>query len=1136
MPFAQRRSLARDDGRRWLRRALATAVTILLAGSMVIVGNVVPPAEAVAGQVTGRVFRDYNANGVYNATAVTGTTTVMAQVAEVGIAGVTVTAYNGAGTAVATTTTGTSGTYTLSGLGNNTALRIEFTGYPAGFLDSQHGGTTSTTTTTNTSNTSVQFVSTGTNGASEVNLALHKATDLAKSTNTPIITSIQAVGTYNGDSSGARALTYVRRSDAVHTAATTAASVLATFGQVGAVWGVTTQPIPRTTSSNNEQYYVYASALVKRHSGLGPAGLAGLYRLTVTENRITGARVGTGTGGVERMSLTGTGMPSYGTFVRTASDLNGNNGDSTQLLDSGAFDAVGKQGIGGIAYDDNYLYVVNLYDGNVYRYAISSLNFSSTSTPIPSAAPTQIATGLASGEHPWAISIHEGRIYLGVSNENGATARVISISTSLTGGWTQNLSIPLNYNRGIAWSTAAPTSGQTQALWHAWNSNPATLYTNSNLNSGWDTWRLSAWGQAIFSGITFDDGGNMVIGLLDRFSLQSGEKDPWPNETQLVVGVPVGDTLYAGRASNGTFTIENGATQTGGTAPILLQVTTPNNDTANRQPSFGTGTVGAEQTSRQNTQHGGREFFEDSVGWNGAGGISGQGVVHDETTLGAVAVLPGLNETVSTSFDPAEDYNGAGLRFLDLTDGHSVDGFNQYEQANSYFGKAGGIGGIAALLTDAPVEIGNRVWYDADADGIQDADEPAINGAVVQLWTADGSGNPISQVGSSKTTATINGQPGTYYFRTQDADTDPTSGFTKDGNYVVKFVKGTGSPTYVWPGSTPSIFSTMPTWAQLELTTQTAGSNTLIDSNPNISNGNAPITVGSFGEDDHSIDAGYVALRTFSITKSIAAGTPPSGAQFTINVTAATNFRGENMLSPTNSPTDASRTIVETTSYTLTAGQTLVTTERIPYGYTLEFTEQGVPSAAVAFSPNTGGGSDDTGRLVILGTGGVVTASNSFTSVTVNKALEQSVTLPPGTTFPLEYTIDGGTVQTTELTVGTPFTLSVPYGTQLAFREPLVGPFSWGGYIWGSGTWTSGATPLTPDVNGWVTVTANSSTTALVLALLNHPYLPPALPFSGGTASDIFTYGGGTLLVITFGLLTWRFFSGRRRRVASHRA
>lgn len=40
------------------------------------------------------------------------------------------------------------------------------------------------------------------------------------------------------------------------------------------------------------------------------------------------------------------------------------------------------------------------------------------------------------------------------------------------------------------------------------------------------------------------------------------------------------------------------------------------------------------------------------------------------------------------------------------------------------------------LLPDAPATIGNRVWLDADADGIQDQGEAGVAGVTVELWDA----------------------------------------------------------------------------------------------------------------------------------------------------------------------------------------------------------------------------------------------------------------------------------------------------------------------------------------------------------------------------------------------------------------
>ena len=70
------------------------------------------------------------------------------------------------------------------------------------------------------------------------------------------------------------------------------------------------------------------------------------------------------------------------------------------------------------------------------------------------------------------------------------------------------------------------------------------------------------------------------------------------------------------------------------------------------------------------------------------------------------------------------------------------------------FSKANGLGEFVAVCTAAPIEIGNRVWDDLDGDGVQDPNEPGLDGVTVQLF---------SQGGAVLATAvTANG--GQYYF------------------------------------------------------------------------------------------------------------------------------------------------------------------------------------------------------------------------------------------------------------------------------------------------------------------------------------------------------------------------------------
>ena len=72
--------------------------------------------SSVFGQVQGKVYRDFNANGVFDSTAT---------YKEVGLSGITVTAYNAAGTSVGTATTNATGNYTIPSVSG--ALRVEFT-------------------------------------------------------------------------------------------------------------------------------------------------------------------------------------------------------------------------------------------------------------------------------------------------------------------------------------------------------------------------------------------------------------------------------------------------------------------------------------------------------------------------------------------------------------------------------------------------------------------------------------------------------------------------------------------------------------------------------------------------------------------------------------------------------------------------------------------------------------------------------------------------------------------------------------------------------------------------------------------------------------------------------------------------
>ena len=123
-----------------------------------------------------------------------------------------------------------------------------------------------------------------------------------------------------------------------------------------------------------------------------------------------------------------------------------------------------------------------------------------------------------------------------------------------------------------------------------------------------------------------------------------------------------------------------------------------------------------------------------------------------------------------------------------------------------------------------PAIIGDYVWVDKNANGIQEPNETGVNGVTVIL--KDASGNVISTTLTANNP--LNGNPGYYSFIV-----DP-------GTYVVQFVAPNGSVL------------TQP---------NAPGSNTSNDSDPNASGNSNPITVTS-GQSVNTIDAGvYIPAK-----------------------------------------------------------------------------------------------------------------------------------------------------------------------------------------------------------------------------------------------------------------------------------
>jgi SdrD B-like domain len=485
--------------------------------------NSLPTCATTA--IGGYVYGDHNQSG-------------LREKQEIGYSGVTVSAYNAAGTLAASANTNSVGRYDLTGLTAGTAYRLEYTW---GDNHLQPGAI-------GTSGSSIQFVNSGT---CNVNMGLNYPPDYCHTKNpwvastcfingdplSPAVAPIDAMVHYpfNAYSTGE-----------VPTQ-TPPVSHTATTGQIGATWGLAYQ---KSTG------YLYASAMMRRFMGFGPLGTGGIYKVNmnnpaapVVSNWINLNSIGIPTGADTR-----NGTP--------ANSLSSTPGAPT--WDTEAFNAVGKVGIGGLDFSDfgDTLWLVNLNDRKLYGIK----NVSPTTTPTSAQVlggwsitpPTGYSCSSGNGDfRPWAVKYYKGKVYVGCvcsgestpfTNAN-LTGMVISFDpANAAAGFSHVFSFSLNYSR--------------------------TLY---NLGTGnWMTWiNYQTTGtyqlQPVLSAIEFDINGEMILGIGDRGGFQTGYLNYPPsaaasNFTQLS-GNSYGDILKACKSGTGYVMYGQAGCPLPGTSP-----------------------------------------------------------------------------------------------------------------------------------------------------------------------------------------------------------------------------------------------------------------------------------------------------------------------------------------------------------------------------------------------------------------------------------------------------------------------------------------------------------------------------------------------------------------------------------------
>ncbi len=498
--------------------------------------------------------------------------------------------------------------------------------------------------------------------------------------------------------------------------------------QAGSLWGL---------AYDQSNKVLYSAAVLKRHIPLGPSGLDAIYTVdpfSGTPNATPWIEL-TDDLGIAVSPITA--EPQYHTNVDRGLSVYSQN-------DPDAFQDAGKVGLGDIelSVDRQTLYVVNLFDKTLYAINTATKTISGT-YPIPN-------PGCSNGEaRPWAVGEYEGKIFVGVTCDGGSSGNpanltdnsgVNNLSASVyrldNTTFTQVLNFPLNYPREVPFQYSGGCDQVDR--WKPWLSVIPATCDDGNI----------AYPTPLLSDIEFADNGDMVLGFIDRTGFQIGNRSYGPTGEIEYSMYAAGDILKACKLGT-NWGIENTSSGCSSAGGLAINTYDAN--------GYGVpwGFLGKQG-----------EFYEGDF-FHGDGNIDGTGVSffpgHPEITIGGLAVIPGTNEVMSTSYDPvtgASNFGTGGVIILDNTTGQRTrNGYELYrtEPDGITQAKGVGLGDLEALCVATPNQIGNYVWLDTDRDGVQDPCESGIQGVNVSLYELVGGTSTLI----ATTTTSANG---TYYF------------------------------------------------------------------------------------------------------------------------------------------------------------------------------------------------------------------------------------------------------------------------------------------------------------------------------------------------------------------------------------
>ncbi len=773
------------------------------------------PAAAApcgAGETGGTIFRDVDADGVLDAVE-----------PGLNVSGLSIAAYDATGSLLGSTSVGTDGQYSLGTLSSSalaTGVRLELSGLPA-YLKHGAVGTSSAS--------SVRFISAS--GCS-YNFALHNPVDYCES-DPPVTLACYQGGVSTGNSAPAVVSTSYSTTGLPTAYGGSATNPVADIAiqSVGSVWG---------GAFDVRRSRLFVGAFLKRHVGLGAQGMGGVY---VIDYSTTTASV------VKSFTLQGTSPANGGATIDLGSvtrnevvgaitgdyDLSTDPAQPTRDLD--AYPKVGTTAYGDLALteDGQTLWMVNLS-----QLALIRMDVSGATASLPGTVQQYLLSSLAGVPsctggtfRPFAIEFRDGTGYLGgvcdaQSSQVAAdlSAHVLSFNPeAITSGFTSEIAFALNYSREPIFSSPPGSTTLGTAVFGTWRPWHTSDYLGSLSPYAAESVGIGA-AQPILANIRFLPNGSMVLGFADRYSHQMGYNNyiPVASNTTTIEGMSGGDLILVCRTSSG-WALEGSAGCSPSDSDSVLTNDGPN---------------------------GAGEFFKHDAFYLTAGNYS-SAVTHSETALGGVAVVPSSGEVLAVTFDPIPNsilVRTNGLSRFSASDGSHLSDYLIVPDPVSfpgYLGKAGGLGEPILRCAANPIEIGNRLWLDADSDGVQDPGETPLSGVTVQLC------NSSNTVISTATTDT----DGNYLFSSRVATS------TASKVYSVSSLSPSSTSLHVCiPLSQAALSSYLVTSQNGDSTTNGDSR----DSDCTSTSGSADITVslGDVGANDHTYDCGFTttACRT----------------------------------------------------------------------------------------------------------------------------------------------------------------------------------------------------------------------------------------------------------------------------------